>query len=217
MDYKARRYLIQRLVETGDVEEAVHENIKLGDVQYRLAQLDMARKTYEDALRLAQKVNAEESWAIRILKQMADIDLQRLDWRQALRVFEQLRKLDPDEQSHRSQLVELNVRLGQNNQADTELQNYINYLSNRSEMDTAVKFLEKFVEENDQIAFARDKLADCYRQVGRNAEAIEQWDKVAEMMVVQGNLERAKEVIRAILILNPPNAEQYRAALQQLG
>ncbi|MFN2145973.1 MAG: tetratricopeptide repeat protein, partial [Anaerolineales bacterium] len=217
MDYKARRYLIQRLVETGDTNEAVHENIKLGDVQYRLAQLDLARKTYEDALRLAQKVNADESWAIRILKQMADIDLQRLDWRQALRVFEQLRKLDPDEQSHRSQLVELNVRLGQNNQADAELQNYINYLSNRSEMDTAVQFLEKFVEANDEIAFARDKLAECYQQVGRNAEAIEQWDKVAEMMVVQGNLERAKEVIRAILILNPPNAEQYRAALQQLG
>jgi len=217
MDYKARRYLIQRLVETGDTEEAVHENIKLGDVQYRLAQLDMARKTYEDALRLAQKVNADESWAIRILKQMADIDLQRLDWRQALRVFEQLRKLDPDEQSHRSQLVELNVRLGQNNQAEGELENYINYLSTRSELDTSVEFLEKFVEANDGIAFARDQLAECYEKVGRNAEAIEQWDKVAEILVVQGNLERAKEVIRAILLLNPPNADQYRAALQQLG
>ena len=217
MDYKARNYLITRLIETGDTEEAVHENIKLADVQYRLAQLDLARKTYEDALRLAQKYNADEVWAIRILKQMADIDLQRLDWRQALRVFEQLRKLDPEEQSHRSQLVELNVRLGQKSQAENELENFINYLSNKSQLDTAVIFLEKFIQENETLAFARDKLASCYHKLGRSSDAIEQWDKVAEMMVVQGNLERAKEVIRAILLLDPPNAEQYRAALQQLG
>ncbi|MBN2045014.1 MAG: tetratricopeptide repeat protein [Anaerolineales bacterium] len=217
MDYKARHYLIQRLVETGDTEEAVHENIKLADVQYRLAQLDLARKTYESALRLAQKYNAGESWVIRILKQMADIDLQRLDWRQALRVFEQLRKLDPEEQSHRRQLVELNVRLGQNKQAEAELENFISYLSNKSQLDTATVFLEKFIEDNDSMAFARDKLAECYHQAGRPEEAIEQWDRVAEMMVVQGNLERAKEVIRAILLLDPPNADQYRVALQQLG
>jgi hypothetical protein len=36
-------------------------------------------------------------------------------------------------------------------------------------------------------------------------------------MVVQGDKERAREAIRAILLLNPPNADQYRAALQQLG
>jgi tetratricopeptide (TPR) repeat protein len=143
--------------------------------------------------------------------------MQRLDWRQALRVFEQLRKLDPEEQMHRTRLVELNVRLGQTTQAAAELENFINYLSNKSELDIAVSFLEEFLEENSSLAFVRDKLAECYHKVGRPAEAIEQWDKVAEMMVVQGNLERAKEVIRAILLLDPPNADQYRAALQQLG
>jgi len=67
------------------------------------------------------------------------------------------------------------------------------------------------------MAFARSQLAEYYSKLGRNEESIEQWDKVAEIMVVQGNIERAKEVIRAILLLNPPNADQYRAALQRLG
>ena len=67
------------------------------------------------------------------------------------------------------------------------------------------------------MAFARNKLAEQYQQLGRKDEAIQQWDKVAELMVVKGNIERAKEAIRAILLLNPPNADQYRAALQQLG
>ncbi len=217
MDYKARKYLIHRLIELGDTDEAVHENIKLGDVQYRLAQLDLARVTYENALRLAQNYNADETWSIRILTQMADIDMQRLDWRQALRVYEQLRSLQPEDEVTRTRLIELNVRLNQNKQAAVELDNYISYLGSKARHDDIVSFLEKLVKDNEEMAFARDKLAEEYQKIGRNKEAIEQWDKVAEMMVVQGNIERAKEIIRGILLLNPPNADQYRAALQQLG
>ena len=217
MDYKARNYLIHRLVSLGDIDGAIHENIKLGDVQYRLAQLDLARKTYEKALRLSQQHNGDEAWDVRILKQMADIDMQRLDWRQALRVFEQLRTISPNDEVTRTRLIELNVRLGQNNQAAVELENYVSYLSARAENETALAYLEKLVEENQEMAFARHKLAEFYQQMGRQQEAIEQWDKVAELMVVKGNIERAKEAIRAILLLDPPNADQYRAALQQLG
>ena len=78
-------------------------------------------------------------------------------------------------------------------------------------------YLEKFVEENEEMVFARSKLADFLAKLGRVEESIEQWDKVAEIMVVKGDFERAKEAIRAILLLNPPNVDQYRAALQRLG
>ena len=129
----------------------------------------------------------------------------------------QLRTATPDDEVTRTRLIELNVRLGQHNQAAVELDNYISYLSSRAQSDTALAYLEKLVEDNSEMAFARNKLAEQYQQQGRQDEAIEQWDKVAELMVVKGNIERAKEAIRAILLLNPPNADQYRAALQQLG
>ena len=87
----------------------------------------------------------------------------------------------------------------------------------RVENDAALAYLEKLVEENQEMGFARHKLAEFYQQLGREQDAIEQWDKVAELMVVKGNIERAKEAIRAILLLDPPNADQYRAVLQQLG
>jgi tetratricopeptide (TPR) repeat protein len=217
MDFKLRKHLIRRLIDLGEVNEAIHEYIKLADVQYRLAQLDLARSTYESALRVAQQTKADASWSVRILKQMADIDLQRLDWRQALRVYEQLRTIAPEDELTRTRLVELNVRLGQRNQAELELTNFVSYLAGKSKHGTAVAYLEKFAEENKDWAFIRNRLAETYQKLGRNQEAIAQWDKVAEMMVVQGNVERAKEVIRAILLLNPPNADQYRAALQRLG
>jgi tetratricopeptide (TPR) repeat protein len=217
MDFNARTRLIKRLTEMGEVDKAIHEYIKLADVQYRLAQLDHARSTYENAFRLAQQTNADPSWSVRILKQMADIDLQRLDWKQALRVYEQLRSLIPEDELTRTRLVELNVRLGRRNQAAAELDNFVSYLSGKAKHGTAVAYLEQLVGENEEMTFARSKLAEYYAQLGRNDEAIEQWDRVAEIMVVQGNIERAKEVIRAILLLNPPNADQYRAALQRLG
>ena len=148
---------------------------------------------------------------------MADIDLQRLDWKQALRVYEQLRTLIPEDELTRTRLIELNVRLGRQNQAAAELDNFISYLSGKAKQGTAAAYLEKFAEENEEMVFVRSKLADFLSKLGRVEEAIEQWDKVAEIFVVKGDFEKAKEAIRAILLLNPPNADQYRAALQRLG
>ena len=189
----------------------------MADVHYRLAQLDQARKTYEDALRLAQQTNADQAWSTRILKHMADIDMQRLDWRQAMRVYEQLRTLSPGDEISRKRLIELNVNLGQRNQAATELENYISYLTGTARQNDAVLFLEGMVSENEELALARVRLAELYQQVNRNQDAIVQWDKVAEIMVERNDIERAKEAVRAILVLNPPNAEQYRQALQRMG
>jgi tetratricopeptide (TPR) repeat protein len=143
--------------------------------------------------------------------------MQRLDWRQAMRVYEQLRTLAPDDSDTRTRLIDLNVRLGQESQAAAELDNFLSYLAGKALEDKAVVFLEKLVEDNQEIIFARRRLAQLYSQSNRNQEAIAQWDKVAEAMVVVGNKEGAKEAIRAILVLNPPNAEQYRVALQKLN
>ncbi|MGD8455919.1 MAG: tetratricopeptide repeat protein [Anaerolineales bacterium] len=217
MDRAARNRLIRRLIEQGQVDQAIHEYIKLADVHYRLAQLDIARNTFENALRLAQQTNADPTWSARILKHMADIDMQRLDWRQAMRVYEQLRTLAPDDSDTRASLINLNVRLGQENQAASELDNFLSYLTGKAQENKAVVFLEKLVAESEEAIFARRRLAEFYAQSNRYQESITQWDKVAETMLSMGDNEGAKEAIRAILVLNPPNAEQYRVALQKLN
>jgi len=217
MDRAARNRLIRRLIEQGQVDQAIHEYINLADVHYRLAQLDIARNTFENALRFAQQTNADSTWSTRILKHMADIDMQRLDWRQAMRVYEQLRTLAPDDSDTRTHLIDLNVRLGQENQASAELDNYLTYLAGKALQSKAVTFLEKLVDENGEIVFARRRLAEMYSQSDRNQDAISQWDKVAEAMVAEGKHEAAKEAIRAILVLNPPNADKYRVAIQKLN
>ena len=122
MDMSARAQLIDMLVTRGQVEEAIREYMGLADVYLRLAELDMARRTYTTALQLVQKSSADRSWNVSILQRMADIDMQRLDLKQALRVYEQIRTLHPDDQGVRRQLMDLHSRMAQPQRATAELE-----------------------------------------------------------------------------------------------
>jgi len=216
LDVAARDRLVAQLIERGEIQQALTELRALAEVQYRLAELGAARQTYERALRLAQEADAGQAWIVGILSGMADIDMQRLDWRQAVRVYEQLRTLQPDDERVRALLIDLNLRLGQEGQAQVELDNYLSYLVGVARDTQAIEFLEKTVAEYPKLAFARRRLAAAYQQATRVDEAIKQWDKVGEMLLEGGDREGAKEALRAIIALNPPNAPRYRALLKKL-
>src|SRR5215203_4347591 len=127
MDMVARTKLIDQLVARGMVDEAIREYLELADTYYRLAELDMARKTYTTALRVVQQSNADRKWNVDILRRMADIDMQRLDWKQAIRIYEQIRTLHPEDESTRKNLIDLSLKMGQPAQASAELESYLSY------------------------------------------------------------------------------------------
>jgi tetratricopeptide (TPR) repeat protein len=216
MDIDARGRLIEQLVARGQTGEAIDEYLKLADVYYSLADLNMARKTFTQALHLAQSAIVDRAWKVKILHRMADIDLQSLDWRQALRVFEQIRTLQPDDEKARMTLIDLNLRLRQESQAIAELDGYIAYLYDNKRTQDAIKFLENMIEDNPKQISIRRRLAELYRQVGRTADAISQLDKAGEISLDAGDRNGAAEVIMAILALNPPNAADYQRLLAQI-
>jgi len=216
MDMNARKKLIDQLVARGQVDDAIREYIELADIYYRLAELDMARKTYTTALRVVQQANADRSWNVDILRRMADIDMQRLDWKQAVRIYEQIRTLRPDDQTVRKNLIELSLRLGQPAQAGAELESYLSYLQTSNKSDQAISFIEDLLVDRPDDAVLRRSLAQAYQQAGRTEEAITQLDSIAESLLDLGKKEEALVVINQILLMNPPNAEQYRQLLMQL-
>jgi tetratricopeptide (TPR) repeat protein len=217
LDIDSRTHLIDQLTAAGNVEEAATQLLELADVFYRQAQLDIARETYEKALRLAQSTDVDATWHAQILHQMADIDLQRLDWRKALRVYEQLRTLSPNDEAARVNLVQLNLRLGQENKANAELDNYLSYMNSRGQDQDAGNFLKQLVAENPHFVLGYRRLAEHHQQAGEREEAIRAWNKVGEFLVEAGDREGAKVAVRAILSLNPPNPERYQQFLQRLS
>ena len=216
MDLSARSRLIDQLAARGHVDEAIGEYLDLADIYYRLAELDSARKTYTTALRLAQQGGANRSWSIKLLQRMADIDMQHLDWRQALRVFEQLRTLEPDDISVRKNLIELNIRLSQTPQASAELENLLTHLEGASRRGEAIPLLEELVEENPQATFLRRALAEEYRQAKRVPEAVAQLDTLGENLLNVGDKDGAIQAIEAIIALNPPDQARYRVLLEKV-
>ena len=217
LDVDARIHLIDQLTARGQLEEAARQNLELADVYYRIAQLDKARDTYEKALRLVQGADVDASWNVQILHQMADIDLQRLDWRKALRVYEQLRTMAPNDEPARLYLVQLNLRLGQEAKANIELDNYLSSLDSRGREQDAANFLRGLIEENPRYSLAHRRLAEHCQQNGQREDAIREWNKVGELLVESGDREGAKAAVRAILALNPPNAQRYQQFLDRLS
>ncbi len=217
MDLTARIRLIDQLVARGQVDEAINEYLELADIYYRLAELDMARKTYTTALRLVQQANADRSWNVHILQRMADIDMQRLDWKQALRVYEQIRTLRPDDQGARKQLIELHMRMGQGQQAMAELDSFMTYLESNGKTSDSLPFLEDLITDYEDQPLFRRVMAEQLNRLGRKEEAIAQLDALGESMLQAGKKKEAMEVINQILLMNPPNAEDYRQLLSQIG
>jgi tetratricopeptide (TPR) repeat protein len=216
MDLSARSRLIDQLAANGQVDEAIGEYLDLADIYYRLAELDMARKTYTTALRLAQQGGANRTWSVKLLQRMADIDMQHLDWRQAVRVFEQLRSLEPDDLSVRKNLIELNLRLNQPPQAAAELENLITHLDGAGRRAEAIPFLEELVNENPQQAVVRRALAEQYRQAHRVPDAVAQLDTLGESLLNAGEKESAIQVIETIIAMNPPDQAKYQLLLDKL-
>ena len=216
MDLSARMRLIDQLVARGQVDDAINEYLELAEIYYRLAELDMARKTYTTALRVVQQTNADRTWNVHILQRMADIDMQRLDWKQAVRVYEQIRTLRPDDEGARRQLLELYMRMGQEPQAIAELDSYLTYLDTNHHLELAVPFLEDLVKEHPDHLLYRRTLAAQLHRAGRTTEAVSQLDALGESLLQGGKKKEAVDVITQILLMDPPNAQDYRQLLAQL-
>jgi tetratricopeptide (TPR) repeat protein len=216
MDMNARNRLIDQLVARGQIDDAIREYLELAAIYYRLADLNMARKTYTTALRVVQQGNADRDWNAHILQRMADIDLQRLDWKQALRVYEQIRTIAPDDETTRKQLVELNLRMAQTDKAINELENYITHLESQDKNDVAILFLEDILKEHPDQPLVKRALAMRLYHTGRTEEAIALLDVVGETLMQTGNKQAALEVINQIVLMNPPNVDEYRKLLFQM-
>ena len=216
MDLSARSRLIDQLAARGQTDEAIGEYLDLADIYYRLAELDMARKTYTTALRLAQQGGANRSWSVKLLQRMADIDMQHLDWRQALRVFEQLRTLEPDDKSVRKNLIELNIRLTQDPHAVAELENYVTHLEGSGRRAELIPFLEEMIEEDPKPAVLRRALAEEYALAKRIPDAVAQLDTLGENLLNEGDREGAIQAIEAIIAMNPPDQAKYQLLLEKI-
>ena len=208
--------MIELLSNTSQIDEAIQEYLEIGEIYYRLAELDKSRQSYLLALRLAQQSRTNRKWAVQILTKIADIDMQRLDWRQALRIFEQLRALQPEDKASRTQLFDIHLRLGQFQAALKEIDDFVKIMEESQKTKEVVQFLNEIIKEHPENIDIRKRLMDAFIRYGHTSKAIQQMDKMADQLLDRGDKRGAMEMVEAIIAMNPPNSNQYRQLLQQI-
>lgn len=216
LDLDARVRLIKQLVASNQVEEALSEYIDLADLYNRQADLETAHKTYEKALRLCRQSQVHSDWTVRILKNIADINMQHLDWKEACQVFQQIRSLRPDDKEVRKSIFDLNIRLGQKNLAYDELDNYLAHLSSIGQRSFAVLFLRSLLEEQPRQVILHRYLALEFQQAGQIEKAVEQLDELGKSYMDAGDNRSTMQVIESIIAMNPSNVDRYIAVLGKL-
>lgn len=216
VDRNTRTRLVEVLAQQDRVDEALSQYLELADLYRQLAETDAGRKTLADALRLAQRSPNERTWSLKILHSMGDIDLSRLDWRRALRVYEQIRTIDPSDEKARLNVIDLDLRLGQEDQAGKELDSYLEYLVGLGRGSAALLTLEELARDHPGKQALHSRLAEAYKAAGRNADAIAQYDALGEIQLDAGQIPDAIRTIQSILDLNPPDLEGYQELLRNL-
>jgi tetratricopeptide (TPR) repeat protein len=216
MDLIARKELIELLQEKGQINDAIQESIRLADVYYNLADLSRAREAYNHAFKLVQSSDVNHELSVNILHYIADIELQSLDWKQALQIYEQIRAIKPDDFQAAEKMIELNLRFGKESDAEFELDNYLSLMEIKGDSQSGLDYLDKIIGENPTRILLRRKKAEIYQRQGRLEEVIQELDVVGEDLLKSGDREGAIQVIEAILEFDPTNKSDYETLLSQL-
>jgi len=217
MDIKVRKKLIELLRNEGRLDEMVQQYIDLANVHYMLADLDEARKTYNTALNLSRQTRSTRDLSITILQRLADIELQSLNWKEAIGIFEQLRGQLPLDPGPRSMLVDLYFRLGLIPAGLNEADAYIKILESEDQLPQAEKFLDDLVEERPDSPDLQKLMTSYYLAHGKTSTAIAKLDALAENLLVGKNISASVSVVGQIIALNPPNRQEYEQLYRELN
>lgn len=217
MDLTVRNKLIEFYRIQGRTNETLQQYSDLGDIYYRMAELDSARQTYLEGLKLAQESKGTREWVIKTLAKVADIDIQRFDWRNAIRMFENLRTLQPEEAAPRLKLIDLNLRLNQNATAISELESYLSFLANTGSEDQAAAFCKSVIDEHPEQYEVRERYGDLLAKAGDQKGAMEQLELALEGFAETQDFQKASRCVQKLSVLNPADTAHYKMILNSIG
>ncbi len=216
LDIATRTHLLELYIEARKVDEALEQYLQLADAYYQLAQPDRARETYAKALDYATKNNADKTWLVRIYHRIADLDMQRLDWQAAIKDYEEVARLVPDDERAHLGLMRLYQRTGRPHLALAALDRLLKRYRETKRIPKAIAILEDLVLEEPENIALRARLAQLHLNAGNREKALEHLDVLGDLQLEAGQTEAAAKTIEAIMALNPPNLEDYAAIYEQI-
>jgi tetratricopeptide (TPR) repeat protein len=212
-----RQRVINILIQRGRIDEALEQYLQLADAYYQLAQADRARDTYEQALRLVGRSSDEEAWHVRILHRVADLDMQRLAWRDAIEDYERITRIAPEDERAHLGLLRLYARTGRRRQGVAALDRLMKRYLQTRRLTKALAVLEDLIEEEPASIPLRYRAAHLNLRAGNRDVALRHLDVLGDLQLEKGQEKEALETIQTIIDLEPPNADAYVDLFKELS
>lgn len=216
MDVTVHSKLIDLAIQQGQTDQALEHYLALADAYYQLAHIDKTIEVYNEALQLSPKSPSPKKWQIKILHLLGDMRMQRVDWRQATTVYQQIRSLAPEDEQARLQLIDLYFKQGQTDQAMQEVDELILYYQEQNQPEKILPTLQQAVQLRPYETPLRARLSQVYLKQGLKQEAITELDALGEMQLEAGMRQEATETIKLIISLSPKNVRAYKRLLDQI-
>ncbi len=216
LDVTAHSRLISLLMSSGEIDETLREYMLLADTYFQLAQPDKAIEKYAEALRLSPRTSDEKGWKTRVLRQMADVQARRANWREARQLDLQLLALNPDDDRTHLHVIDLSLKLDETQQADQHLVAMIKHYEAQGKRQEVIALLQEAIRLHPQQMALRARLARVYLAADLRDQAIEELDALGELQLDAGLKQQALTTIKFIISLNPRNVEDYQQLLSQI-
>ena len=217
MDVGVRQQLIDILLSARQIDQVIEQYIALADTYYQLAQVDHAVEQYEKALRHAAQGDPSRHWETNILHRIGDIHTQRVDWRQAIKVYQRIKRIDPEDEKAPVQLMDLFFKVGQRAQALREVDDLIEFYKANRQPRILLSVLQNVVNVRPKEVGLHMRLAKVYLDMRMKREAVAELDAVGEIQLEAGKTRDAIRTLQAIIRLEPDNVQQYRQLLAQIS
>lgn len=214
-DPTLRGKLIEALVGHGRLSEALDEILQLGGTWERAGQLQHAIDKYAEGLRLARRAGVNTPAASQLRHRLADAHMKARDWQSALEDFQEIRASEPGDERTQFYVIELEKRLGREQDAEHELDDLLGRNPNSPSKTRAILAALAHTFPKDVGLGLRLARADV--SAGRKEKAVEELDALGDRLLNAGDREGAVLVIRQIIALDPPRVQDYRKVLGELG
>ncbi|HEX2621532.1 MAG TPA: hypothetical protein VHL11_15345, partial [Phototrophicaceae bacterium] len=217
LDISVRTSLIELLEGEERWREALDQYVELARTYNQLGNYDMSRETLNIAERMGKKISAPADKMVMIKHQIAELDQLRADIRRAQKVYEEIIEISPtDEKAYRS-LVDIYYGQGNQVEATRRLDQLLDIYAKSRQVNKILQMLEELVKQYPKDMGLRSRLGGIYGRLGRNKEAINQFDSLGELQLEAGLMKDACNTIKQIVRLKPDNPDDYRKLLVQLG
>lgn len=216
LDVKTHERVIDLMVQHGRIDVALRQYFELADAYYQLAQQGRARETYMEALRLCGRGSEPRRWEVRIRHKIADLDMQRLNWQAAIKSYEAIVRIAPDDERAYMGLFRLYPRTGRQSLGIGALDKLIRRYLEKRRADKALAVLDDLISSDARNLPLRARAAQLTLNMGKREEALQHLDVLGDLQIELGQRAAAVKTIGAILSLNPPNREAYAALYKEM-